>query len=230
MLDRQWADDLRGSLQEAGRALAEVRDLDVLIEQLRTDVAELDGTVRSGGDRIVHALEEYRERAQAELSGALTAGSYVSLLNRLEHAVHEPRFSGSGSLAKAGAKEHRRVRHKARALSKNPGDRELHAVRKAVKRARYAAELAAAVGAKGTGKYLKRAKRVQDVLGDHQDAVVAAEMLRGLGREPADPDVARAIDALVDRQDARRAAARVAFPKAWKRFDKRGRALKERPS
>ena len=78
-------------------------------------------------------------------------------------------------------------------------------MRKAVKRARYAAELAAAIGARGTGKYLKRAKIVQDVLGDHQDAVVAAAVLREVGSGPA-------VAALVARQDARRAAARAAFP------------------
>jgi CHAD domain-containing protein len=227
MLDRQWADDLRGSLKGVGRALADVRDLDVLIEQLRADVAELEGTVRAGGDRILETLEERRERAQAELSDTLAGGAYISLLNRLEHAVHEPRFSGSGSLAKAVTKEHRRVRRKARRLRKKPRDRELHEVRKAVKRARYAAELAAAVGAKGTGKYVKRAKTVQDVLGDHQDAVVAAEVLYGLEGDRADPDLARAVEALVDREDARRAAARAAFPKAWRQFDKRGKRLKQ---
>jgi CHAD domain-containing protein len=228
MLDRQWADSLRGSLKTVGRSLAEVRDLDVLIEQLRADVAELDGTARHGGERIVRGLEERRERAQAELRTALADGSYVSVLNRLEHAVQEPRFSGSGSLGKAFAKEQRRARRKAGRLSKRPSDGDLHELRKAVKRARYAAELAAAVGAKGTGKYLKRAKKVQDVLGDHQDAVVAATVVRRLGAEQADPICRTAANALVKRQDARRAAARASFPKAWKRFDKRGQALKGR--
>ena len=133
--------------------------------------------------------------------------------------MKEPRFAGSGSLSKAVSKEHRRVRRKARRLPRDPSDAQLHDVRKAVKRARYAAELAAAVGVKGTGKYLKRAKAVQDVLGDHQDAVVAAAVLREVGSGPA-------VAALVARQDARRADARAAFPKAWKRFDKRGRRLK----
>jgi hypothetical protein len=71
-----------------------------------------------------------RERVRAELSDALAAAWYVSLLNRLEHAVREPRFSGSGSLGKAVAKEHRRTRRNARRLSKRPSDRELHDVRR----------------------------------------------------------------------------------------------------
>jgi hypothetical protein len=79
-----------------------------------------------------------------------------------------------------------------------------------VKRARYAAELAAALGAKSTRKYLKRAKRLQDVLGDHQDAVVATEVLHGLGEELRDPPSRAAIEALFERQGARRDAARAA--------------------
>ncbi len=44
--------------------------------------------------------------------------------------------------------------------------------RKAAKRARYAAELF------GKGRNVKRYKRIQSVLGDHQDTVVAAGTLR----------------------------------------------------
>jgi CHAD domain-containing protein len=230
LLDRQWADDLRRSLKQVGHDLAEVRDLDVLIEQLHADVDELEGPERAGGGRILERLDERRARTQTELSDALAGGAYVSMLNRLEHAVSEPMFSGSGSIVKTVVGEDRRARRKAGRLPKRPADSELHEVRKAVKRARYAAELAAALGLTGTGKYLKRAKHVQDVLGDHQDAVVAADVLRGLGTELADPDCDLAVTALVQRQDARRAAARAAFPKAWKRFDKRGRGLKRKIS
>ena len=48
----------------------------------------------------------------------------------------------------------------------------LHRARKAAKRARYAAELL------GKGRNAKRYKRIQSVLGDHQDTVVATATLR----------------------------------------------------
>jgi CHAD domain-containing protein len=228
VIDRRWADELRVSLKGAGRALAEVRDLDVLIEEVRGDVAEVQGADRAGGGSILEALAERRGRAQTELSAALTDAAYLSLLNRLEHAVRKPRFSGAGSLAKTVAREHRRARRKGRELSKSPADGQLHEVRKAVKRARYAAELSAAVGSTGTRKYLKRAKRVQDVLGDHQDAVVASRLLEELrGRLPQHESQV-ALTALIGRQEARRAASRSAFPKAWKRFEKHGRRLTKR--
>jgi CHAD domain-containing protein len=55
----------------------------------------------------------------------------------------------------------------------------LHRARKAAKRARYAVELAAPVGRpKHAKKIIKRYKGIQDLLGEHQDAVVAAQLLR----------------------------------------------------
>jgi CHAD domain-containing protein len=55
----------------------------------------------------------------------------------------------------------------------------LHSARKAAKRARYAGELLGAVRPKGRRK-AKGYKRLQSVLGDHQDPVVAMDMLRRL--------------------------------------------------
>ena len=57
-------------------------------------------------------------------------------------------------------------------------DLELHEVRKAAKRLRYATEAAEPVLGAATGKLITHTKRVQEVLGEHQDAVVAAPVLR----------------------------------------------------
>ena len=94
-----------------------------------------------------------------------------------------------------------------------PADEELHKVRKVGKRARYAAELA------GRKNFVKRAKKLQDVLGEHQDAVVAAGRLRELAAE-AGPGQALAAGRLVEREEERRADARAAWPKAWKKLRK----------
>ena len=55
----------------------------------------------------------------------------------------------------------------------------LHRARKAAKRARYAAELRAPVE-KRAKETVKQYKRIQTVLGDHQDGVVASATLRRL--------------------------------------------------
>ncbi|MEE4025322.1 CYTH and CHAD domain-containing protein [Gordonia sp. PKS22-38] len=59
---------------------------------------------------------------------------------------------------------------------------DLHRARKAAKRARYASELGRPVLGKKQGKaQVKKYKKIQTILGEHQDAAVAAESLRKLG-------------------------------------------------
>jgi CHAD domain-containing protein len=225
LLDRVWADDLRGALRQAGRALADVRDLDVLTADLERLAGGLEEPERAGATDVLERFRERRDAAHARLNDELCEAWYVSLLNRLEAGVDAPRFAGHGSLTKAAAKEHRRARRLVRTLPKRPADADLHELRKAVKRARYAAELASAAGASGLGKYVKRAKTLQDVLGDHQDAAVASAELAAVDPELGRPAAHLAVRALQQAQEQRRTAARSAFPKAWRRLDKRARAV-----
>jgi CHAD domain-containing protein len=221
LLDRRWADELRGALRQAGRALAEVRDLDVMLGDVQQMIRGLPEPERSGASDVVERLRARRDAEQARLAGELCEAWYVSLLNRVEQAVDAPRFDGAGSLEKVVRKEHRRARKLVDALPEEASDAELHGVRKAVKRGRYAAELADAAGISGMAKYVKRAKTVQDVLGDHQDAVVASAMLLEIDGSLHRPAAHMAVEALQAAYDERRRAARKAFPKAWKRLDKR---------
>jgi CHAD domain-containing protein len=99
----------------------------------------------------------------------------------------------------------------------------LHEVRIRGKRARYAAELAEAAVGKRATRYLMRAKVLQDVLGDHQDAHVAEARLRAFGRHARDARTGLAAERLVERQRTRRLSARAALPDAWRRLAKAGR-------
>jgi len=94
-------------------------------------------------------------------------------------------------------------------------------VRIRVKRARYAADLAAhELGDLGAA-FVERAKAAQDVLGAHQDATVGIEQVRSWADDRADRhDVAAR---LVEREEARKAAARVAWPTAWEKLDRAAR-------
>ena len=71
-------------------------------------------------------------------------------------------------------------------------------------------------------------KRVQDVLGDHQDAGVAADQLRTLAAAVADPRAALAAGIVVERQHARKLRARAEFPAAWASPERRGEGLEVR--
>jgi len=96
------------------------------------------------------------------------------------------------------------------ALTDESPDSELHEVRIKAKRARYAAELA------GDGPYVKAAKVLQDVLGEHQDAVVAAGRLRELVARA--PESSVAAGRLLEREQQRSLERRAEWPRAWKKL------------
>ena len=78
---------------------------------------------------------------------------------------------------------------------------------------RYVAELA------GDSKVVTRAKQLQDVLGEHQDAVVAGERLRALAAR-GDATLAFAAGRIAEREEARRREARKRWPSAWRALRK----------
>ena len=106
-----------------------------------------------------------------------------------------------------------------RKLGKRPTDGELHALRIRAKRARYTAELAA-VGSesKALSRYLVQLKALQDVIGDHQDAVVAEEKIRAVARAKT----AIAAGRLIERERERRRERRRDYPPALARVLRRG--------
>jgi CHAD domain-containing protein len=216
-VDKAWADELRAELKWLGGELSPARDLDVLIVALAPDAAQLGKPAAP----IVRLLEADRRRAQKRLARALESPRYVALLGELERAADAPRVRAvDAKLDKLARKDFKRLRKAVRALGKNPSDEALHDVRKRAKRARYSAEL---VGGKRVQRFVDEAKAFQDVVGEHQDAVVAQEQLTGIVPRSKTPETVFAAGRLLERQRLRRRKARRGLPRAWKRFERRGR-------
>jgi CHAD domain-containing protein len=219
LLDAAWADGLRAELKWLGQELAPARDLDVFLEGLRKDAAELG----KPGNSIVRHFEGDRRRAQKRLVAALDSPRYFSLLEKLERAADAPRVrTVDESLRRLAERDFKRLRRSVRALRTTPSDEAVHEVRKRGKRARYAAELA---GGKRARKFADAAKSFQDVVGDHQDTVVAEERLTAFVPKAKTPDAVFAAGRLLERQNSRRRQARNSLPKAWKKLDRQGRKL-----
>jgi CHAD domain-containing protein len=108
-------------------------------------------------------------------------------------------------------------------LPPDPADDELHAVRIRGKRARYAAELAEGAVGKPARRFVQDAKRFQDVVGEHQDAVVAEERIRELLSRTGSPQAHLAAGRLIERERLRRREMRAAFPKAWSALETSGK-------
>jgi CHAD domain-containing protein len=207
-------DVLYKRLKELGRILGEVRDLDVLLERLDAEAAELGGEDAMRAASLLAALRTERSCSRSRLLAALRSDEYLALLDDTARTIDKLEPSGSAAtldeLTDQAAAKLRKAVHK---LPEEPANEALHAVRKKGKRARYAAELA------GRDKLVKRAKKLQDVLGEHQDAVVAAERLRELAAEAA-PEQTLVAGRLVEREEERRLEARAAWPKAWRKLRK----------
>jgi CHAD domain-containing protein len=225
VLDREWSEPLRDELKWLGGSLGRRRDLDVLIGHLKTQIEELDPPERSPAETLVELLVAERETAQALALDALESKRYYSLLDALEEATHGPHVQrGAVSLRKLARKEFKRLRKVADGLGPDSTDEELHRARILGKRARYTAELAEPEVGKPAQRFVTRAKTFQDVLGAHQDAIVAEGRLRGLLAEAPGSGAAFAAGRLVERERARRREARAELPKAWHALERSAKA------
>lgn len=225
LLELEWAESLRAELGWVGGVLGPVRDLDVLLERLHDDARTLDPADQRPLQRLYGLLEAEREVDRDLMLEAMRSDRYLTLLDRLEAAVAKPRLTTEvGSVAEIAAAEFRRFRKAAKALGDPPADEELHALRIRGKRARYSAELAEPVAGKGATRFIQAAKQLQDVLGEHQDSVVAEARIRGALRQLGGKGVSFAAGRLVERERGRRAAAREAYPDALEALLRAGKA------
>jgi CHAD domain-containing protein len=204
-------DDLQRELRWLAGTLGPVRDLDVLIEHVQELVEEL-GDDRPGGEAIVAALGEQRSGARAELMAALDSERYKNLLGRFRDDLAVLGETDRGHLVSLAGRELKRLQQAYAALGPNPPDDELHRVRIKAKRTRYAAELAG----KPLAKLADAAKRLQDTIGLHQDAVVAEERVRQVAKGRS----LLAAGRIIEREHGRRRDVRSGLPKVWKRLER----------
>ena len=205
-------DALAAELRWLGEALGEVRDLDVLRDRLHAETAALAPPDRTAANHMLRALDRERTREQRGLLKTLSGERYFALLDRFDEALAALQPSGADvSLEALAARQLRKLAKAVHALEADPPDAALHELRKLGKRTRYAYELAR------QDRVVRRAKELQDVLGEHQDAVVAEERLRALAAS-APAAGALAAGLLIAGERQRRDEARVAWPEAWKRL------------
>lgn len=217
LFDGDWLKELRQELRWIGGELAAARDLDVLLARLRKEVGP-------EGAAVVKLLETERRRAWKRARVALSGERYLKLLDRLTAAVEAPPVRQSDLSLKAVARrEFKTLRRSARKLGPKASADQVHRARIHAKRARYAAELAEPVAGKRARRFVKAAKQFQDVVGAHQDAVVAADKIRLVIDRTKSMESAFAAGRLVERTTARQRKARRGLPRAWKRLDRQGR-------
>jgi len=206
LLDGRLA-DLETELRWLGSILGSVRDLDVLLGHLRARAGELG----DAGVTIIALLAQERSEARETMLAALESPRYSKLLARFGAELELLAAPDSRlDLGKLAATETKRLRKAYASLDKAPGDDELHSLRIKVKRARYATELAARTRRENL---LPALKALQDVIGAHQDSVVAERRVRSLAEGQGGLEVER----IIELEHVRQQEARKELPRAWKR-------------
>ena len=215
-------DDVRRELERIGGVLGAVRDADVLRGSLLRALEGAPASVERGGSRLVTALDDEAIKAREELSLALAAEAFGTVLRRLDEIVLDVRARREVAMEAEAVMRPvwRAVKHKVDAGGGAPSDAALHQIRIATKHARYAAELFVPVAGADAERFVRRATVLQDVLGEHQDAVVAETWL--LAREPVDPYEALAAGWLAGRAAAWRYTTRDAWHPAWASLSRSG--------
>jgi CHAD domain-containing protein len=197
ILREPYTRHLRAELKWLGGVLGAARDAEVLAGHLHAGLAAVPTELVLGPAqaRISIHFAPLEQNARRELLEALDSERYRELRAELGRLLDSPPLTPEAAepagrvlpraVRRATARTNRRVRRARRAPAGRARDVALHETRKAAKRARYAAEVAEpALGKNGgrkTRRFVKRMKDVQSVLGDHQDAVLAAAAAREIG-------------------------------------------------
>lgn len=170
----------RRMLRRHARATSALRDLDVMLSQVRRWGA------RSRRGRLARAtgleayLMEQRQREHRKLCKRIRSQGYVRDFRQWRKQLESGHLRASArDLDKGGIRrelDRRITRHnrQLRRLSADAPDADFHRVRKTLKRIRYIADLYAEAG----GAFIKDLKRRQALFGEFQDLHMEADMLR----------------------------------------------------
>ncbi|MEW2386407.1 CYTH and CHAD domain-containing protein [Micromonospora sp. NPDC047707] len=233
-----WARRLRDELTWLADALGAARDGEVLRERLRrTATADpLSPLDPAAVDRLDAVLAERQEVALAAVDEALRSDRYRALVDALVLAAASPRLTPRAAapardlLPRLVARPWRRLAGapgrpgSVAALAQDGPDEQWHTVRKDGKQARSAVTAVAPVLGGDAAKLARKLARVQDLLGEHQDAAVAAETWRDVAdTRPDDHDLAVTAGRMLERERATVRRVRAEFPGAWRRASRRRR-------
>jgi len=191
VVDREAGDRIRDELKWFAGELGGARDAEVMREHFEVAVSEQPAELVMGrvAGTINDHLRAVYKQARTEALAALESERYFRLLDTLDELITSPPLVDADTKAKKQIGDllthdwkrmRKAVRRAKSAETTAEEDHELHEVRKAAKRLRYAAESAEPVLGQEAADLTAQAEEVQEVLGAHQDSVVTRDLLRQL--------------------------------------------------
>ncbi|MFC0446825.1 CYTH and CHAD domain-containing protein [Rhodococcus jostii] len=189
LLEPTAATELAAELSWYAGLLGEVRDRQVQRARFTDALADLPSELVMGpvAARIESDLIAEQQHHLQDVMATVDGDRYRALLAALARWRTNPPLTAAAAdgprvIERALRKAERKAHSRVATAAVGTDDTALHRALEAATRARYAAELAAPVLGKKTAK--KKAahfEKMQKVLGEHRDSVVAAETLRTLG-------------------------------------------------
>ena len=231
LFDAAEVDEVRRRYRKLGRRLGRVRDLEVRLQvadealqdaaasadfdpaALAQVMADIDAET-TASHQLAHQGFEHQRRSGARRRRAALDDLIAHA--RSQSQAHEARPAVSTTRAVLGAllaREARRAVRRASGVDATSTPAQLHAVRRAGRRLRYAAEALAEGPGETFGAPAQRlaaaGEQVQDVLGDHRDQLMLAEYLRSSAAVADRPEQERAVLEQLADAARQRAAVRI---------------------
>jgi CHAD domain-containing protein len=226
LLNRAWERSLQKELSWIIELLGPARDLDVQLEYFTDEAHRLNAHDRRVLAPFMAHLQKQRQAVHASLVSELNTARYFQLVDRLRDAAQHPSAVDSDrSLPSLARREFKLLRKAIRRAGTDPSNVQMHQIRIKAKRARYATALAAHALGKPAARFMAQARKLQDLLGRHQDAVQAELHVRAFLKHSTSVRAAFVGGLLVERQRQRRRAVRKKFGRACTRLLRRGKAL-----
>ncbi len=239
----------RGELKFFAGVMGDVRDLDVQIEQLEGWASQTEDPEPIL--RIIEAVEKQRAKARVHLLETLDSAryehfesSFADMLRRGPTVETSPGKEPEDSpvadepISDAApgllSRPYRRWSKAANRIDDSSHPEEYHELRKKGKQLRYALEFLSGVyGKEATDEFVKPLKALQDVLGKHQDLMVAGDLLEefATGSQGLSSRTVFVMGGLAERHRREAAELRASLPalaayrtltkgKKWKEFEK----------
>ena len=206
------------------RALGAVRDLDVFLEDLAAETANVPEAIGADAARIASTVAVERGIAFERLRRSMDAAKHTHLLMTLMSIAVDPPLrqpAHAPDPAVVMSSVWKALSRRAGAASGSSPDPVLHALRIRAKRVRYAAEALAPFVGNRASSFARSAARLQDVLGRHQDSVIAIDKLSAVAA--TDPELAFAAGWIAAGRERVRIETRAAWPDAWQSLAKKKR-------
>lgn len=167
------AKKIRKKLLKVDHVLGEKRDLDVFCAFIRP-------IVKSKSTSYLKMARQ-SDRAQKQILAMFKSKYYASLIESLEHCKS---ISAKQNIRKVAENRIRKalsaVLEIASSLDAKAADKTLHKLRISVKKLRYICEFFEPIFSKSSRSleaFIEKTRKIQDVLGDHQDAIRGISML-----------------------------------------------------